>query len=123
MSDYKGADRMTQEIVLYRKGTIGTSSPEAWDEVHPRRRAEIVLVSDNTALREAAAYDVNTTHHAWVDYRDDYQPTGRGARLIKRVSDGQNFLVHRVVGAGKVGRTGHQRYLRLSLAAIDPPLK
>ena len=110
------AMRMTQRVRLLRKGSIGSSSPETWSELPPSRRAAIDPISDAASLREAAAYNWTATHQALVDYRDDYKPEGHGSRALKRVHDGAEFIVLRTVGEGHIGRTGHQRYMRLMLA-------
>lgn len=111
---------MTQQVALYRKDKAGTSSPEGWVQIDNLRRAYIEPISDNDALKEAAAYEMNVTHRAYVDAADDFKPDGHGSRVLKRISDDQNFFILRVVGAGPVGRTGTQRYMRLSLTAIEP---
>lgn len=114
------AGRMTERVMVYRKETEGVS-PEDWEADDIGRRAAIHRVSDRAALEEDAQYNVNVTHHAFVDYHSTaFVPEGSGSRLLKRLSDGQEFLITRAIEVGRAGRTGKRRFMRLSLSAISP---
>ena len=116
------AGKMTEQVQIYRKGIAGTS-PEQWIREGKPRRASIWRISDRAALEESAQYTFNATHHASVDSASGFEPVGAGARLLVRLSDGQNFWVWRVVEAGPRKRRGGSRYMRLSLSSFEPALK
>ena len=114
------AGGLTERVRVYQKSRTGTS-PEQWEAQGGLRRADISRVSDRAALEESAGYDVTVTHQAYVDYADGvFEPIGQGGRIIKRESDGQNFVIVRAIGVGRRGRAGKQRYMRLSLTALSP---
>ena len=113
------AGRMTEQVQVYRKN-VSSTSPEAWVKEGRQRRATIWRVSDRAALEESAQYEIAVTHHAVVDAADVYEAVGHGVRLLKRMGDGQNFWVLRVVEAGRRDRRGGYRYMRLSLTAFTP---
>ncbi len=107
----------TERVTVWRKGTAGVS-PEAWAQVGSIRRARIERVSDNDALRTGVILDAAVTHEAKVKAMTDYETAGSGSRILRRERDGQNYMILRVTEAGRPGRDGRTRYLRLSLSEI-----
>jgi hypothetical protein len=105
---------MTERIIIYRKGTAGIDD-EAWSRVGMDRRAHIWRLTTNDALAQSATFDANVTHAADVDYSDDYRPAGSGSRVIKRLTDGQEYVVVGATEHGLRGRNGVYRYMRLAL--------
>lgn len=112
---------MTEEVAIYAKATSGTASPEAWERIGAVRRARIELVSDYQALQSGQLLNANITHTAKVVASEDYNPvsTGGRMRMLKRLRDGQNFLIVRVREAGVPRRGGRTRLMSLALSAAD----
>jgi len=64
---------------------------------------------------------MNVTHVAHVDYdATAFEAVGAGVRLLVSLSGGQNYWILRAVEAGRRGRTGRSRYMRLTLCAFEP---
>ena len=110
---------MTTPVVLYKKGLAGTT-PEAWVRVGGTRRAQIMHLTAGDSIEKSARWNANVTHEGWLDAADDFESVGGGSRLLKRLRDGQNFLLVGSEEAGKRLRAGRTRYTKVSLSEISP---
>ena len=117
--DTSHAGRMTEQVRLYRKAIAGDVSPEEWFAVGAARRAQLERLGDTAALNEGGLLQANVTHHAFVDAADDYEAMS-GSRVLKHLGTGKNYWILRVVAEGRVQRDGRTRYMRLSLAEVEP---
>lgn len=108
--------RMKETVLLYQKGTAGTT-PEAWEGDGKPRRAAVIPLRADAALALSAAFTEQgwlVTHRILMDRQDGPQV----GRMLVRKHDGQNYLIRRVNEAGKPVAGTSRRYIECLVSEL-----